>query len=88
MGDREQLCFLFQEQEDLMLQKTDWIQSKNFEWRSLRMENSALREIMESLSACLIVNKHLHVGLHGTQHTQQTLSMLQSLCLFSYCPPS
>lgn len=44
MGDREQLCFLFQEQEDLMLQKTDWIQSKNFEWRSLGMEQISTEE--------------------------------------------
>lgn len=63
MGDREQLCFLFQEQEDLMLQKTDWIQSENFEQGSLGMKQISTEED----HGFLIVNKHLHVELHGTQ---------------------
>lgn len=43
MGDREQLCFLFQEQEDLMLQEGR-LGSKNSECRSLRIKQIRTQE--------------------------------------------
>lgn len=94
MGDSEQLCFFTPRTRRPYVATGQ----TGFKVEILNMEvwgcsKSAPRKIIELLSRFLIVSKLLRVRLHDSQlfqpgDPQQTLSMLQSLYLFSHCLPS